>query len=40
LGGLMSASKMSLREQEQTVSRLRVILQTIPVNDRATAHVS
>jgi hypothetical protein len=33
LGGLMSASKMSLREQEQTVSRLRVILQTIPVND-------
>ncbi|BBC26293.1 P-loop NTPase fold protein [Pseudanabaena sp. ABRG5-3] len=34
LGGLMSASKMSLREQEQTVSRLRVILQTIPVNER------
>jgi hypothetical protein len=30
LGYLMSASRMSLREQEQTVARLRVVLQTIP----------
>lgn len=33
LGGLMSAAGMSLREQGQTVARLRVILQTIPVSD-------
>jgi hypothetical protein len=30
LQGLMSAAKMSLREQEQTISRLRIVLQTIP----------
>ncbi|MEM9219617.1 MAG: P-loop NTPase fold protein [Cyanobacteria bacterium P01_F01_bin.150] len=30
LGGFMSAANMSLREQEQTVARLRVVLQTIP----------
>ncbi|PZU96403.1 MAG: hypothetical protein DCE90_10140 [Pseudanabaena sp.] len=30
LEGLMSAAKMSLREQEQTISRLRIVLQTIP----------
>jgi hypothetical protein len=33
LGGLMSAAKMSLREQEQTISRLRIVLQTIPKNE-------
>jgi hypothetical protein len=32
LGYLMSAAQMSLRDQEQVVSRLRVILQTIPTN--------
>ena len=30
LGGLMSAARMSLREQEQTISKLRIVLQTIP----------
>lgn len=30
LEGLMSAAKMSLREQEQIISRLRIVLQTIP----------
>jgi hypothetical protein len=30
LGGLMSAAKMSLRVQEQTISRLRIVIQTIP----------
>jgi hypothetical protein len=32
LGCFMSAAGMSLREQEQTVARLRIVLQTIPVN--------
>jgi hypothetical protein len=32
LGGLMSAASMSLREQEQIVARLSVVLQTIPPN--------
>jgi len=32
LGGLMSAASMSLREQEQAVARLRIVLQTIPPN--------
>jgi len=32
LGYLMSASRMSLREQEQTIARLRIVLQTIPKN--------
>jgi KAP family P-loop domain len=32
LGYLMSAARMSLRDQEQIVSRLRVVLQTIPIN--------
>ena len=32
LGYLMSSAQMSLRDQEQLVSRLRVILQTIPTN--------
>jgi hypothetical protein len=32
LGYLMSAAQMSLRDQEQVVSRLRVVLQTIPTN--------
>jgi len=30
LGALMSSARMSLRVQEQTVSRLRIVLQTIP----------
>jgi hypothetical protein len=30
LGILMSAARMSLREQEQTIARLRIVLQTIP----------
>jgi len=30
LGGLMSAARMSLRTQEQTIARLRIVLQTIP----------
>lgn len=29
----MSAARMSLREQEQTVARLRIVLQTIPSNN-------
>jgi hypothetical protein len=33
LGGLMSAARMSLREQEQIILRLRVVLQTIPKNE-------
>ncbi len=32
LGGLMSAASMTLREQEQIVSRLRIALQTIQPN--------
>lgn len=34
LGGLLSAARMSLREQEQTISKLRIVLQTIPRNER------
>jgi KAP family P-loop domain len=33
LGYLMSSAQMSLRTQEQVVSRLRVVLQTIPKNE-------
>ena len=33
LGYLMSSAKMSLRDQEQMISRLRIILQTISAND-------
>jgi KAP family P-loop domain len=33
LGYLMSSAQMSLRDQEQIVSRLRVVLQTIPNNN-------
>jgi hypothetical protein len=33
LGGLMGAAKMSLRVQEQTISRLRIVLQTIPKHE-------
>ncbi|MBD2103933.1 P-loop NTPase fold protein [Leptolyngbya sp. FACHB-261] len=32
LGCFMSAAGMTLREQEQTVARLRIVLQTIPTN--------
>jgi hypothetical protein len=34
LGYLMSSAQMSLRDQEQIVSRLRVVLQTIPTDRR------
>ena len=34
LGGLLSAARMSLREQEQTISKLRIVLQTIPKNEK------
>jgi hypothetical protein len=34
LGYLMSSAQMSLRAQEQVVSRLRVVLQTIPTRDK------
>jgi KAP family P-loop domain len=34
LGYLMSSAQMSLRDQEQVVSRLRVVLQTISRNER------
>ncbi len=33
LGGFMSGAGMSLREQEQTVARLRIVLQTIPADN-------
>jgi hypothetical protein len=33
LGYLISSARMSLRDQEQIVSRLRVILQTVPLNN-------
>lgn len=32
LSFLMSATRMSLRDQEQTIARLRIVLQTIPTN--------
>jgi hypothetical protein len=32
LGCLMSAARMSLREQEQIIAKLRVVIQTIPTN--------
>jgi KAP family P-loop domain len=34
LGYLMSAAKMSLRDQEQIISRLRVVIQTIPIDQK------
>ena len=33
LSGLMSVAKMSLRVQEQTISRLRIVIQTIPKHE-------
>lgn len=39
LGGLMSAARMSLREQEQTISKLRIVLQTIPRDRRIYAGI-
>jgi KAP family P-loop domain len=34
LGYLMSSAQMSLRDREQVISRLRVVLQTIPTNEQ------
>jgi KAP family P-loop domain len=34
LGYLLSAAKMGLRDQEQIISRLRIVIQTIPMNDQ------
>ncbi|WP_271254666.1 KAP family P-loop NTPase fold protein [Pseudanabaena sp. Chao 1811] len=39
LGALMSAAKMSLRVQEQTISRLRIVIQTIPKHERVYGNV-
>jgi hypothetical protein len=39
LAGLMSAAKMSLRAQEQTVSRLRIVLQTIPKHEQVYGNI-
>ena len=35
LGYLISSANMSLRDQEQMISRLRIVLQTVPVNQNS-----
>lgn len=39
LGTLMSAAKMSLRVQEQTISRLRIVIQTIPKHEKVYGNI-